>query len=162
MRFVPFTAYCSVDLSSDKRLSYTKTLQKFANLLKSELDQESDINVASSGAYLGGSANGLGTKPQFGNLPAQLSIVGFYGVDSPNAQPFESVELISANESHSGYGMPTNLQQPTAIINSEVAALKAIIETAITNSIPDANAKVYKITYSGVVFGHNGYHFPAS
>ena len=174
MKWTPFTAHIKVTPAEGKRFVYIRSLQKYAAEAYQSLLNNSDINIATPGGGAHSSVTGYeqsaisqlvyGTavKPQFGNFPAQLMITGFYKNTNPNASAYEEISIFSANENNNGPLSAPQVNMPSTAVNSEVKALKAIIDAAIAfPKLPhSANAKTYRIDYNGIIFGDRGYHFP--
>ena len=179
MKWVPFTAhiriapaYGSGEIKS-KRFEYWRDMQKLATLAYEELLDESTIQVATPGGGqhtsasgyraggIGGMTAGTAVKPQIGQSPAQLMITGLYQSSTQNVQPHPERTLIHAGEVVTGPGAHAAEINPTSTISTEVADLKSKIETALTTAFPAGiSYTVFRIDYSGIVFGDRGYHFP--
>ena len=89
-------------------------------------------------------------------------ITGFYDNSSAtNQQPHVVVQRISGGETYQGRVASAAENKPNNWVDNDVYALKSAIETALSTSLPaNLNAKVFRIDYSGVVYGDRGYHFP--
>lgn len=181
MKWVPFTVHVCItpkfgsgDLKS-KRFEYWRDMQKIATIAYEALAAESTIQIAtpgggqqtsSSGRALGGIGGmtaGTAVKPQIGQTPAQMMFTGFYQSSAANIQPHPEKMLISGGETWTGPGAHAWEDNPVATIASEVATLKATIESVLAAALPIPNTtyQVFRIDYSGVVFGDRGYHFPS-
>jgi len=175
MRWIPFTVHVKIiPESPGKRFEYIRSMQKCAYLLYEELKTNSSINLAdggggqqfntSNGGSIGNSAlvKGMAVKPQIGETPAQLMITGFYDNNSStNALPQPSLQRISGGEVYSGNVAAPAENKPNTWVDNDVYNLKGLIETAISNSVPAGFlAKIFRLEYSGVVYGDRGYHFP--
>lgn len=174
MKWTPFTAHVKVTPTQGKRFVYIRSLQKLARELYDSLKDNPNLSIAAPGG--GGSESitghdhsaisqlnyGTAAKPQFGNFPAQLMITGFYKTYSDNNQTNEQVSVFSANQVYTSAASAPSTNIPKSFINTEVASLKTILDAAIASpNLPVvSNAKVFRIDYSGVVFGDRGYHFP--
>jgi hypothetical protein len=148
-------------------------MQKIATLMYDALEDNSSLNLAAPGGGqhqsvggqgrggMGGLTQGTAVKPQFGEAPAQVMIHGVYNANDQNFQPHPEKQLIHAGETLTGPGAIPWIQNPTATTNTGVAALKSAIETDLQANLPaGVTFEVFRIEYSGVVFGDKGYHFP--
>lgn len=175
MRWIPFTVHIRVTPETPgKRFEYIRSMQKWSHLLYEELVTITDLNLAdagggqhfntSNGGKIGNSGlvKGLAVKPQIGETPAQFMITGFYDNSSAtNQQPHVVVQRISGGETYQGRVASAAENNPNSWVDNDVYTLKSAIETALSTSLPaNLNAKVFRIDYSGVVYGDRGYHFP--
>lgn len=176
MRWVPFTAHIKIyPAFPGKRFENWRDMQKIANLVYSGLETlvPSMISIASpgggqhrsfggtEGGGLSGLANGCAAKPQMGETPAQLMITGFFKSDLKNNQPHPELERIHAGEILLGPGAHGWEVNPESSVNDEVLTLKTAMEMAITAALPGTvDYKIFRIDYSGVIYGDRGYHFP--
>lgn len=170
-KWVPFTVHVKVHpANSDKRVERWRDLQKIAIFVYEGLETISPdyINIAQPGggqhrSYggLSGLSYGCAMKPQFGDTPPQLQITGFYNSSSANIQPHSDVEIIHSGETRLGNRSNSSLVGPVATIDNEVKALKSLLESAIFSALPGGvEFSIFRIDYSGVVYGDRGYHFP--
>lgn len=186
-KWVPFTAHIKVFpgqwLGLDtpdyeklrRRLAVWRDMQKIAQFIYEGVESysPSTINVASPGggqhrsfagtdkAGFSGLVNGTAVVPQFGNKPALAQITGFYKTESTNAFTYGNVQRFNGGDIDSGPAPHANLVMPTTTIDTEVKALKTSLEAAINGSLPaNYDYDVFRIDYSGVVYGDRGYHFP--
>lgn len=179
MKWVPFTAhirilpaYGSGEIKS-KRFEYWRDMQKLATMAYDGLVDESTIQIATPGGGqhtsaagyrfggMGGMTAGTAAKPQIGQSPAQLEITGFHQSSAQNIQPHPERTLIHAGEVVTGPGAHAAEINPVATIGTEVAALKATLESVLTASFPAGiTYSIFRIEYSGIIFGDRGYHFP--
>lgn len=175
MKWVPFTAHIRiVPANPGKRLENWRDMQKLSAYIYEGLEaiSPSTINIAQPGggqhkSYGGafgansGLVYGCAAKPQFGETPAQLQINGYYNSDNANIQPHPDLTRIHAGEVREGSVSHSCDSVPTSTIGSEVKSLKNAMETAINNSIPAGiNYSIFRLEYSGTIFGDRGYHFP--
>jgi hypothetical protein len=148
-------------------------MQKIATLIYQGIENEATItpaipgggqhlsNAGFSGGGMGGMVQGMAVKPQIGEAPAQAMLTGFYDSSEPNAQPHPEKMLISGNEVWEGPGASGWNANPETNVDTEVAALKTALEAAITAVLPGGvEFQIFRIDYSGVVYGDKGYHFP--
>jgi len=102
--------------------------------------------------------------PQFGDAPPQVRITGFYTSSSANNQPHPDTTLVHAGQTltRAGGAHPWETGgNPTSTIETEVKALKTFLETNITAGLPSSiTYKIFRIEYSGIVWGDRGHHFP--
>lgn len=172
---VPFVAHVSiVPERPGKRHEYTQSMSKIASLVYDALQSESSINLAIPGGGqspafgdinarhgFGNYTKGVATKPQIGASPAQLMIVGFYTSVEDNDQIWASHQLISGSTIYSGYSSNSALAVPTSTFNAEVKALRTLLNNTINTAIPATiEYEIFRIEYSGVVFGDKGFTFP--
>ena len=174
MKWTPFTAHVKVTPTQGKRFVYIRSLQKLAREFYDSLKDNPNLSISAPGgsgsesitgheqSALSQLTYGAASKPQFGNFPAQLMITGFYKTSSANSQTQEEISVFSANQVYTSSGSAPSTNMPKAFINTEVASLKTILDAAIASpNLPTvSNAKVFRIDYSGVVYGDRGYHFP--
>lgn len=118
---------------------------------------------ATAGAFSGYEMGGA-IKPQMGNFPAQVMLVGFYDVGSDSeAPPYSDRNVIVANEAVTGYGgQNLCVANPTTVIDTEVKALRTAINSAfVSYGLSDAfEVTWHRLEYKGVLFGDRGLHFP--
>jgi len=116
----------------------------------------------------GSIANGGAVKPQIGQQPALVMVEGFYNTDTtePSDSPHHDTQYIHSNEVVSGQLGPQPwlgiIGLPTADVESEVIALKTIIETAISDIVDDTGEELqlFRLLYKGITFGDRGHFFP--
>lgn len=121
---------------------------------------------------LSSSMQGVAFKPQFGEFPETLTIVGFYQYDI--GTPYEEKMLIANGRTYTGpsAGAPSysGNTRPTASTFNAARSLKDAIETAIAN-VPLSEsaaaaagqnywAEIIALEIAGVRFGRGGLHFP--
>jgi hypothetical protein len=190
MKWTPFTLHVKVTPQSSQdngyRVSYMRSLQKFGQDLYDALISESDFNIAMPGGgqftlknsyedarYFNQDTEvtssftrqsgygGAAVKPQFGDYPAQLMITGFYQSANPVLPNYAAHSVISGGKYYSGTNSSSNVNVPTTALNNEVKALKATVDSLIIDYLPTyANAQVFRLDYSGVIFGDRGFTFP--
>lgn len=170
MKWVPFTVHIKIfPINAGKRFEKWRDMQKVANSVYEALGSlvPDTINIASPGGGQQSSSNGFSSltngtavKPQFGETPAQLQITGFYNSSNKNAQPHPELKRIHAGDNVSGQNQHSWESNPTSVISDEVAALKLALGNAIDGALPDLTYKIFRIDYSGVIYGDRGYHFP--
>lgn len=176
MKWVPFTAHIKITPANPgKRLEYWRDMQKIAGLVYTGLETlvPSTLSIAQPGGGqqrsfggteyggMSGLVHGCAVKPQFGQTPAQLQISGFYNSSAANIQPHPELEYIHAGEVLDGPGSHPWDTNPVTTINNEVKALKSAMEAAIVSALPGSvTFDIFRIEYSGVMYGNRGYHFP--
>jgi hypothetical protein len=175
MRWIPFTAHIKVvPEAPGNRFEYIRSLQKWAYLLAQELSDSPYLNLADggggqhynigNGGNIGNSAlvKGLAVKPQIGETPAQFMITGFYdNASATNQEAHPSVTRISGGETYQGNVAAAAENNPNSWVDSGVSDIKAIVDSAISASLPASlQAKLFRLEYAGVVYGDRGYHFP--
>ena len=183
---VPFTAYLRIvpERGTGKRFEIWRSRERIAQLVWRDLNEvlENGMNATNTGtdpeanfAVPGGtitwglagmeatgsnsmSMNAVASKPQFGEFPDQLTIVGF--VEQDNVVPYREKQLISGGRTWIGpaSGTPayTTSTEPNAANQSAATELKDILEDAITS----AAIEVIKLEINGVTYGRGGLHFP--
>lgn len=175
-RWVPFTASIRIvpdhgsGLKKSKRFENWRDMQKIASYMYEALSQNTSLNLAAPGGGqhlsqstsrgFGGYSDGMAVKPQMGETPAQAVITGFYDVGGSNTQPHQDKQLIHAGETLDGPGASPSLTVPVTNVNTGVKNLKTLIETELSTLSPGIIYSVFRIDYSGVVYGDRGYHFP--
>lgn len=182
---VPFTAYFKIvpDRGSGKRFEIQRSRERIAHLVWRDLNDVMENALVENGgtaphvanfAAPGGSitwmlatadADSLSTsmsavsvKPQFGEFPDTLTVVGFY--ESDFTLPYKEMSLISAGRVWKGpasgaHGW-TPSTSPSSDVSTAAVALKAALEAAII-SVP---VEMIKLEIDGVKFGQGGHHFP--
>ena len=184
---VPFTAYLRFvpERGEGKRFEIQRSRERFAYLVWHDLNdvlenaRQSNTtgtgttaemanfavpggsitwSLAASEHSLGTTMEGVAMKPQFGQFPDTLTVIGFFERDV--ALPYREKQLISAGRVWNGpaSGAPgySDNTEPSADNRAAVLAVKDAIEGAIT-SVP---VEVIKIEVSGVSYGRGGLHFP--
>jgi hypothetical protein len=110
---------------------------------------------------MGGMAPGTAVKPQIGQSPAQLMITGFYHSVAKNIQPYPEYTVFAGGEIFNGPGAHSWDSIPVVTVNDEVAELKATLISALTTAFPvGIPFSIFRIDYSGIVYGDRGYTFP--
>lgn len=179
MKWIPFTAHVRVRPSygstelKNKRMEYWRDMQKLAVLAHQELATEPSIEIANPGggqhwntsavedAAKGGMASGLAVKPQIGQTPSQMNVVGFHRVDRKNIQPHPEMTVFHAGEVRTAARNRPWVANPVSTIEDEVVTLKSTLESAITAALPvDTEFSIFRIDYSGIIYGDRGYTFP--
>jgi hypothetical protein len=171
MKWVPFTVHIKISpVNTGKKFEKWRDMQKIANSVYDAIELLSYaniINIASPGGGQQSSTNGMSSlkngtavKPQFGETPAQLQISGFYNSANKNLQPHPELKRIHTSDVVSGQNQHSWESNPSSNVNSEVIILKSAIEASIDDALPDLNYKIFRIDYSGVIYGDRGYHFP--
>jgi hypothetical protein len=175
MKFVPFTVHVRVvPVRPGKRFEHLKDLSKLAVLAYEAIAGISGVNVSTPGggqniqlgdpnrrSALGSYAQGTAAKPQIGQAPAQLMLMGYYQSEAANSQTYADQQRISGGEIYTGPGQHSNDAMPSTTLNAEVKALKTALEAALTSGLPaGAEYSIFRLDYSGVVFGDKGFHFP--
>jgi len=181
---VPFTAYFRMvpERGEGKRFEIWRSRERIARLvwldLNTVLEDSMPYNAAGTTggvnfAVPGGtitwslaqdadsnssSMNAVAFRPQFGEFPDQLTVVGF--VDQDDTTPYGEKLLISGGRVWSGpaAGAPgvTVGTMPTAANQAAAAALKTLLEAAIT-SVP---VEMIRLEINGVAYGRGAIHFP--
>jgi hypothetical protein len=171
MKWVPFTVHIKISpINVGKRFEKWRDMQKIANSVYEAIELLSYANIISIASPGGGQQsssngmsslkNGTAVKPQFGETPAQLQITGFFNSVSKNIQPHSELKRIHAGDVVSGQNQHSWESNPSSNVNNEVAILKTALEASIADALPDLTYKIFRIDYSGVIYGDRGYHFP--
>jgi hypothetical protein len=148
-------------------------MQKIGTLIFEGIEDSVLLNIAEPGggqhqsfggqgrSGMSGLTRGAAVKPQMGEIPAQASITGFFDANDANDQPHPDKQLLHTGEAVSGPGAAPWLQNPATATDTGVAALKTELEAQITSNLPSGVVfSIFRIDYSGVVYGDKGYHFP--
>ena len=182
---VPFTAYFRMvpERGEGKRFEIWRSRERIARLVWLDLNTvlEDSVPFNSAGdtagtanfAVPGGtitwslaqdadsnssSMNAVAFKPQFGESPDQLTVVGF--VEQDDTVPYGEKQLISGGRVWNGpaAGAPgvTISTMPTTANQAAAAALKALLEASII-SVP---VEMIKLEINGVAYGRGAIHFP--
>jgi len=180
MNRIPFVAYFKIvpERGSGKRFEIVRSRERIAHLiwgdLYTTLENESGtgpgINMAAPGGAvhwglavdadsLASTVNAVSVKPQMGEFPDTVTVVGFYDDDSA-AVPYGEKTLISVGKvwkgpasGPKGYSTDT---MPSAANAAACKALKTSLEAAITS----VDVQTIKMDVGGVIYGHGGMHFP--
>lgn len=168
---IPFTIYIKItpEYGNGKRFEIQRSRERIAHLVHLDLSSLNTIAMASPG---GGGTWGLAedttslsnlveivaVKPQFGQDPDILTVVGFY--NAVPKTPYPEITLINAGEYKTGPasgapGWRSNLE-PTSDSRTAVKNLK----TAVSGAITSVTVDIIKIELSGITYGRGGYHFP--
>lgn len=176
MRWVPFTAHIRIvpdhgsGVLNSKKFENWRSMQRIAVDMYNALISNSSFNLAIPGGgqqtsrsqfNLGGNswaAGGFAVKPQIGQAPAQVMITGFYDVDSSNAQIYQEQQIISGNEIYTGAAKASATHNPTT--DAGVKALRNAIDAEFEAALNNVIYSIFRIEYSGVIYGDRGYHFP--
>lgn len=172
MKWVPFTLHMKIDPAKPgKRYEMWRDMQKISTYVYEALESlvPSYLNIAypgggqhlSNGGF-SGYASGTAVKPQFGETPAQIQITGFYNSSQMNIQPNPDMMILTAGEQRTGSKQHVYDSNPSNIIDNEVLALKTIIEATIGGFMPaGVNATIFRLEYSGIIYGDRGRHIPS-
>jgi hypothetical protein len=172
----PFTAHFRVIATRGKRFETIRSLQRLAGLIYAGasgtdgLIGEASIQVATPGGGQASQLNasdqtdyypGCAYTPQFGETPAQLTITGFYLLDTANDQPWSDKTVAFSGDYSTGAGGAQGYRtNPTTAVASEVQALKAIIDAVIAAEVPNESVTLFRLDYKGIIWGDRGFHFP--
>jgi len=180
---IPFTAYFKIvpDRGTGKRFEAQRSRERIANLVWGDLNGVLEnavetgslvldgVNFAVPGGSIASSQasdvsslstnmSGVAVKPQFGESPDTLTVVGFY--ESDTILPYREKQLISVGRVWNGpaAGAPSYSYntEPSAANRVDAATLKSMLEGAITS----VAVEMIKLEISGVKYGHGGLHFP--
>lgn len=174
---VPFVAHFRIIPNRGKRFETVRSLQRAARLIYGGHDGASGLLGVSAIAVAlpgGGQVSGFNghdmtdytagcaVKPQFGQTPAQLMIAGFYLVtDAKNDQPWADQTVTHAGEYFTGAGGANAARTvPTATTIAQMKALKTSLDQVINAELPGEGITVFRVDYSGIVWGDRGFHFP--
>lgn len=175
MRYVPFTAHFKVIPFRGKRFEYVRDLQKIAKFVYDGLLSESTIQIATPGGgqqnsyggtdfgAMGNLAGACAVKPQIGNSPAQLMITGFYHASADNAVINPETMRFSGGDTYTSSVVANRCEaNPISQVDNEVKILRSLIDAAIAGSdLPNGvTCTMFRLDYSGIVYGDRGYHFP--
>ena len=186
---VPFTAYFRIvpERGSGKRFEIQRSRERIAQLVWYDLNNvlENAMQSATTGtgtsaemanfavpggtitwtlaadeSSIGMSMPAVAVKPQFGEFPDAVTVVGFFERDV--AVPYREKQLISSGRVWRGpaAGAPgySSDTEPSDANRADVLAIKDALEAAITSVSVD----MIKLEVSGVSYGRGGYHFPRS
>lgn len=171
---IPFTAYFETTPSRGKsKWVYIRDLQRLSNALYEALEDVTSIAIASPGSgqnQLSGQfdsiTNGTCARPQIGNNPSLLMIEGFYTASSVSVQPAPAKTIICNNQFMSGPSGPRlygdNTNYPSSVVNSEVATLCDILNTAASSITDDSSDSpiLFRLMYKNIIWGDSGLTFP--
>lgn len=183
MNKIPFKAYFRVvpERGSGKRFEIHRSRERMAHLvwydLNENLENAMEVGGSSSGginfAVPGGSIEwqlsigelsqlmkAVAFKPQFGEAPETLTIVGFY--DSDSKVPYNEKMLISGNEVWNGPATGTPAWDASTSPNSDNRTQATALKIALENAITSVPVEMIKLEVNGVVYGRGGLHFPLS
>jgi len=183
---VPFTAYFKIvpERGSGKRFEIQRSRERFARLVWNDLNTNLENAIPGAGTGLGttvganftvpggsihwglaasdsslsSNMGAVAVKPQFGESPDTLTVVGFY--EGSNVIPYSEKQLISGGRVWNGpaTGTPayTISTEPNAANRSAARALK----TALEGAIESVEVEMIKLEINGVKYGRGGLHFP--
>jgi len=172
---VPFTAHIRVVPSrgTGKRFEYIRSMQKIAIEVYSQLENDSDLNLAWPGggqfnslkSASSGIKSGTAIKPQIGENPAQLMITGFLTSSGTNAPTHPDKAIIHSGTYQEGYGGSHGWSaNPASATDTYASTLKTKINAAVTSASNvltfSADWNIFKLEVAGVVYGDKGYTFP--
>ncbi len=172
----PFVAHIKVVPNRGRRFEHVRDLQRISRLIYENLTDTSnttldELNVAQPGGgqflatFEGTYANGFAVTPQFGESPARVTVNGFILQSANNTTQHSNstVTIISGGERFTGTkAAPWETQISNSATKSEVAALKLLIENAIS-VVADSSGvdlQVFRLDYKGVIWGDRGHTFP--
>jgi len=172
--FVPFMACLKVvpNRNNGKRFEIWRNRETMARHVHNQLVNVTDLTIARPGgsvSYPGASngdwamsnlAYGVAAKPQFGQSPDMLTVIGFYKTSSTTYQaPYGDKTLFDVNTVKTGpnTGAPgwRNDLGPTSYCRTLMRAIKTLIESSITL----VTITIIKMEVNGVKFGQGGHHF---
>lgn len=182
---IPFVAHARIvpNRGNGKRFEIHRSRQKIAATIYEELlENFTDGNIAQPGggqtdslalnnigssdlSSFSNTTNGVAVKPQFGEQPDLVTIVGFYdglvgtgGVDIVPV-PYGEKKIIHANECITGpaSGAPgwNNDTNPSSSHRSIVSNLKSALESSVTS----LTLNIVSMEVQGVKWGWGGHHF---
>jgi len=170
---MPFTAHIKITPARPGgRWEHVRAMQRIAQMVYDGLEDHAALNIGIPGggqqrSYIGAAGslgwgqNGVAVKPQMGNYPAHLTVVGFADVGGENESPHEAHEIISGGEEHSIKTNAPWIANPTSSTLTSVGNLKTTIETVLSTSLPnDVTFSVWRIEFAGIVWGDRGISFP--
>jgi len=167
---IPFTASFRIipERGSGKRFEIQRSREKIAALVYEDLTTAGIFpngNIAEPGGSVtwlrAGSDNnpsnnmsGVAVKPQFGETPDTLMVVGFY--DGTVARPHGQVSVISGGACvsgpNAGPGASALLVTPTTAAIANANAIRA----ALLNGITSVSVTLISLEVSGIRYGHGG------
>jgi len=184
---VPFTAYFRIvpERGEGKRFEIQRSRERLAHLVWRDLNEvlenamQSNTTgtgtsaemanfavpggtitwtLAASADSLGMSMRAVAVKPQFGEFPDTLTVIGFFERDV--SVPYREKQLISAGRVWKGpaSGAPgfDFSTEPSDANRADTLIIKEALEGAITN----APVELIKLEVSGVSYGRGSIHFP--
>lgn len=165
---IPFVVYAkiTVEQGANKRFEIIRNREHLANLIYRDLIAATSINTVSPGGSgtwgLTSSHDSLSedcpivaVKPQFGQEPDIVTIVGFY--NGNGVIPYQEKTVLHDGQYVSGpAGVKGSGLDPSSLSVVDVKALKAAIEAAVIN----VAIEIIKMDIAGVIYGHGGFHFP--
>ena len=168
--FVPFRAWIRLipDLGGGKRRTMIHNLQKAVRLIELSLEYAIDNNLLSQSINI---STPILFTPQFGDFTARATIVGFVGISRPSVRSVhpttdiqvihtgvdqgEATEVVDLNRG----GSLSEGQDPVSNINTEVAALRRNLNTALDQSTGSPGLPgfieddIIHVEYNGIKFG---------
>lgn len=167
---IPFTAYARVtpERGKGKRFEAIRSLERIAHLIYVDLVGHFAGNTSSPGGdgtwglisstdSLSQDSNIVAVKPQFGQDPDMVTIVGFY--NGTGSVPYRENVLLHGGQYVSGPDGASGVRVadvPSTTSVADVKALKTALEVAVTH----ASMTIIKIEVAGVTYGRGGFHFP--
>lgn len=166
---IPFTAYAAIVPEVAKgKFGRIRSRERIAHLIYTDLLATFSGNIASPGGdgqwalaaspdSISESVNIVAVKPQFGQDPDMVSIVGFY--PGTGVVPYKPATILHDGQYVSGpVGAPgwNSNFEPSAANVSDVIAIKSALEAAVVSTA----MTIIEMVVAGVRYGRGGYHFP--
>jgi len=170
---IPFVAYFKVVLeqTDGKRFEIWRSRQKMASLIYADLmanfeDTFGNLTLPGGSATWSAGVDALSTlydsvayKPQFGDSPDILTVVGFFNNDA--VVPYKNTKpVIAGNEVWLGpaTGAPgyAPFADPTTANDTVCNALRTAFDDSITSVI----VELIRLEVNGVAYGREARHFP--
>ena len=172
---IPFVAYFKIipEYGSGKRFEIQRSRDKISAVVYMDLmNNFQDVygNVAEPGgnAHLGVTTNsysfsleqaGAASKPQFGDTPDIITIVGFF--DSPVVTPYNNTKpVISVNKVWTGPATGAPGYHPAVDPNAGAVTAVNALRTALEASITSVDIELIRLELNGVAWGREAKHFP--
>jgi len=167
---VPFTAFAKIipDREYNKRRTYTKSLEKIAAYVASDIN---DYIIANPNTlWINENVKVLSTV-QFAQFPSRLTIVGWHIRNVVNFQPASKIAVdapytTAGDDNYAGTpGKTVEGYAGTQYLNPQGQTLDASTVTgmrALKTALEAASAyldQIYRIDYQGISFGQTGFSF---
>lgn len=181
-RQIPFTMHIKIaplgrsglfNHGVEKRFEGWRSMQKIAALIYDELDDVANLTLAKPGGGqyrslsgtarggLSGLVYGGAVKPQIGLEPPQVMLAGFWATTGPNDPPFPEHQKISGGTVYEGSTSTQWVVSPKTAVDTAVKALKDAVTAKLDAELSDdIEYSVYRLEFSGIIYGNRGRHFP--
>jgi len=101
---------------------------------------------------------GVAVKPQFGEFPDVLTVIGFYEKDIH--VPYREKRIISVNKTWDGPASGARAFSDNTSPTSDNENVASDLKNKLENAISSVNVNMIALDIGGVRYGYRGLHFP--